>query len=73
LEERSERLGLGMERVMEDLLFLAKKVSPRPVLYIPKGVLEDIKRELLARAKEGGALALELLEHIGEITFRGLP
>ncbi len=74
LAERYQvEVGLGMDRVMEDLVFLAKEVSPRPDLYIPKGVLEDLKREVLARVRKGDALALELLEHIGKITFRGLP
>jgi len=74
LAERYQvELGSGVERIMEDLILLAKEVSPRPDLYIPKGVLEDLKREVLARAKRGDALALELLEHIGEISFTALP
>jgi hypothetical protein len=72
-EKYQVELGLGVEKVMEDLILLAKEVSPRPDLYIPKGVLEDVKREVLVRAKKGDALALELLERIGEITFTALP
>jgi hypothetical protein len=68
-EKYQVELGLGVERVMEDLILLAKEVSPRPDLYIPEETLEVVKREVLARAREGDALALELLERIGDVTF----
>ncbi len=72
-EKYQVELGLGVERIMEDMISLAREVSPKPFLYMPEEALEGVKREVPTRAREGDALALELLERIGEITFRGLP
>jgi hypothetical protein len=69
-EKCQVRLDSGVERIMEDVISLAREVSPKPFLYMPEEALEGVKGEVLARAREGDALALELLERIGGITFR---
>jgi hypothetical protein len=68
--EKGKGGALDLRRVMEDLILLAKEVSPKPFLYLPEEVLEGVKREAMARAREGDVLALEFLERMGGITFR---
>lgn len=67
-------LGTGVEvsQIMEDMLRLAKELSPEPALYLPEEILEEVKREALAGARKGDPLALEFLERIGDIAFRVL-
>jgi hypothetical protein len=73
-EKYQVRLGAEatMARIMEDMIILAKEVSPEPALYLPEEILEEVKREALAGARKGDPLALEFLERIGDIAFRVL-
>jgi hypothetical protein len=67
LEEKGGALDL--RRVMKDVVLLARD-NPGAILYLPKGVLEEVAKEALAIARIGDLLGFKFLGALEELVLR---
>jgi hypothetical protein len=58
-----------LRRAMKDVVLLARD-NPGAILYLPKGVLEEVAKEALAIARIGDLLGFRFLGALNQLVFR---